>query len=89
MPSAANPNANEVGVGVQSITIHPNYNSTLYNNDICLMKLNQPVTFNNYIKPICLASNASVFHNATTCWATGWGRIGKDGECLKTSNAEL
>ncbi|KAI7796781.1 testisin isoform X1 [Triplophysa rosa] len=77
MTSAANPNANEVGVGVQSITIHPNYNSTLYNNDICLMKLNQPVTFTNYIRPICLASNASVFHNATTCWATGWGRIGK------------
>ncbi|KAA0725441.1 Mastin [Triplophysa tibetana] len=78
MTSNANPNANEVSVGVQSITIHPNYNSTLYSNDISLMKLNQPVTSTNYIRPICLASNASVFHNATSCWATGWGRIGKD-----------
>ncbi|XP_073722646.1 chymotrypsin-like protease CTRL-1 [Misgurnus anguillicaudatus] len=76
--STANPNANEVSVGVQSITVHPKYNNTLYDYDICLMKLNEPVIFTNYIRPVCLASNASVFHNATTCWATGWGKIGKD-----------
>ncbi|XP_048026950.1 mast cell tryptase isoform X3 [Megalobrama amblycephala] len=71
-------NANEVRVGIQSIIVHPKYNNTLYNNDISLMKLSQPVNFTQYIRPVCLASKGSVFHNATTCWATGWGNIGKD-----------
>ncbi|KAK2877018.1 hypothetical protein Q8A67_021114 [Cirrhinus molitorella] len=74
--SAANPN--EVRVGIQSITVHPKYNNTLFNNDISLMKLSQPVTFTQYIRPVCLASKGSVFHNATLCWATGWGNIGKN-----------
>uniref|UniRef100_A0A673IKS9 Serine protease 27-like n=1 Tax=Sinocyclocheilus rhinocerous TaxID=307959 RepID=A0A673IKS9_9TELE len=74
--SAANPN--EVRVGIQSITIHPKYNNPLFNNDISLMKLSQPVTFTPYIRPVCLASKGSVFHNATFCWATGWGNIGKN-----------
>ncbi|XP_016102034.1 testisin [Sinocyclocheilus grahami] len=75
---ASNPNANEVRVGIQSIIVHPKYNNTLYNNDISLMKLSQPVTFTQYIRPVCLASKGSVFHNATSCWATGWGNIGKN-----------
>uniref|UniRef100_A0A9J8C4D8 Zgc:123217 n=2 Tax=Cyprinus carpio TaxID=7962 RepID=A0A9J8C4D8_CYPCA len=74
--SAANPN--EVRVGIQSITVHPKYNNTLFNNDISLMKLSQPVTFTPYIRPVCLASRGSIFHNATFCWATGWGNIGKN-----------
>ncbi|KAG1933407.1 mast cell tryptase isoform X2 [Pimephales promelas] len=74
--SVANPN--EVSVGIQSIIVHPKYNNSLLNNDISLMKLSQPVTFSQYIRPVCLASKGSVFHNATTCWATGWGNIGKD-----------
>ncbi|XP_051770113.1 testisin [Ctenopharyngodon idella] len=71
-------NANEIRVGIQSIIVHPKYNDTLLNNDISLMKLSQPVTFTQYIRPVCLASKESVFHNATTCWATGWGNIGKN-----------
>ncbi|XP_058649869.1 testisin isoform X2 [Onychostoma macrolepis] len=39
---------------------------------------NEPVTVTPYIRPVCLASKASVFHNATLCWATGWGNIGKN-----------
>lgn len=79
--SVANANTNEVSVGVQSIIVHPKYNDSLSNNDISLMKLSQPVTFTPYIRPVCLASKGSVFHNATTCWATGWGNIGKNREC--------
>ncbi|XP_051958824.1 serine protease 27 [Xyrauchen texanus] len=76
--SAANPNTHELSVGVQSIIVHPKYNNSLYNNDISLMKLDQLVTFTNYIRPVCLASTGSVFHSATTCWASGWGNIAKD-----------
>ncbi|KAL0180381.1 hypothetical protein M9458_025823, partial [Cirrhinus mrigala] len=42
-------------------------------NDIALLRLSEPVNFTNYISPICLAANDSVFHDGTTCWTTGWG----------------
>ncbi|XP_072522724.1 mast cell tryptase isoform X2 [Salminus brasiliensis] len=72
------PNNNEVSRGVQSIIVHPEYNNTLNNNDITLMKLSKPVNFTDYIRPICLASNSSTFFSATSCWVSGWGNIGKN-----------
>ncbi|KAM7381654.1 hypothetical protein PAMA_012480 [Pampus argenteus] len=72
------PNVNEVQRKVSQIIVHPNYNNTLYNNDVALMKLSSPVNFTDYIRPICLASNSSQFHNSTSCWATGWGKLSKD-----------
>uniref|UniRef100_A0A3Q3QW10 Peptidase S1 domain-containing protein n=1 Tax=Monopterus albus TaxID=43700 RepID=A0A3Q3QW10_MONAL len=71
------PNANQVTRTVSQIIVHPNYNNTWNNNDIALMKLSSRVTFNDYIRPVCLASNSSQFYTSTSCWATGWGRLGK------------
>ncbi|XP_061564540.1 prostasin [Cololabis saira] len=71
----AGPNVNEVSRTVTKVIVHSNYNDTLYNNDIALMRLSSPVTYTNYIRPICLASSSSQFHNGTSCWATGWGDI--------------
>ncbi|XP_018533866.1 tryptase [Lates calcarifer] len=71
-------NVHEVSRTVSQVIIHPDYNNTLFNNDIALMKLSSPVSFTDYIRPICLASNSSQFFNSTPCWATGWGRLGKD-----------
>ncbi|KAF7659526.1 hypothetical protein LDENG_00295870 [Lucifuga dentata] len=68
-------NPHEVNRSVSQIIAHPDYNNSLFNNDIALMKLSSPVNFTNFISPICLASNASLFHNSTACWATGWGRL--------------
>uniref|UniRef100_A0A3Q1FQT0 Serine protease 27-like n=1 Tax=Acanthochromis polyacanthus TaxID=80966 RepID=A0A3Q1FQT0_9TELE len=82
----AGPNPNEVSRSVVQITMHPNYNDTLYNNDIALMKVNSAINFTNFIRPICLASNTSQFFNATLCWATGWGNLAKD-EPLPASSA--
>ncbi|XP_031417407.1 chymotrypsin-like protease CTRL-1 [Clupea harengus] len=69
-------NPNEVRRSVQSIIIHPDYLNKPFANDIALLKLSEPVTFTDYIRPACLSSNMSTFHNATTCWATGWGNVG-------------
>ncbi|KAM8836120.1 chymotrypsin-like protease CTRL-1 isoform 2-T2 [Spinachia spinachia] len=74
----AGPNVNEVRKTVSQIHVHPNYNNTLYNNDAALMKLRSPVVFNDFIRPVCLASSVSEFHTGTLCWATGWGRLGSD-----------
>lgn len=76
------PNPNEVVRNVNQVIVHPNYNNTLFNNDIALMKLSSAVTYNDYIRPVCLASSSSVFNNATNCWASGWGDTNYTGECL-------
>ncbi|XP_055360546.1 transmembrane protease serine 9-like [Betta splendens] len=72
------PNPNQVIRTVSQIIVNSNYNNTLDNNDIALMQLTSSITFNNYIRPICLASSSSQFYNSTPCWATGWGRLGSD-----------
>uniref|UniRef100_A0A8C2YXD5 Peptidase S1 domain-containing protein n=1 Tax=Cyclopterus lumpus TaxID=8103 RepID=A0A8C2YXD5_CYCLU len=41
-------------------------------------ELQSPVVFTDYIRPVCLASNSSQFHNSTLCWATGWGKRGHE-----------
>nr|XP_061807655.1 chymotrypsin-like protease CTRL-1 [Nerophis lumbriciformis] len=74
----SNTSPNEVNREVAQIIIHPDYNSTNFNNDIAVMRLSSPLSFTNYIRPICLASNASQFNNGTLCWASGWGRLGAD-----------
>ncbi|XP_051522636.1 uncharacterized protein LOC127422868 [Myxocyprinus asiaticus] len=65
-------NPNMVNRSIQSIIPHPDYDPLQHTNDVALLRLSKPVTFTNYISPICLAANGSVFHNGITCWSTGW-----------------
>ncbi|XP_069015081.1 serine protease 27-like [Embiotoca jacksoni] len=69
-------NPNEVSRTLEDIICHPKYNTHNFNNDICLLKLSAPVNFTDYIRPICLASENSAFHNGTSSWVTGFGRTG-------------
>lgn len=73
-------NPNEVSIDVAQIVLHPNYDSDSSDNDIALLKLSSPVTFTDYIRPVCLAAGDSVFNNGTDSWVTGWGRINEGGE---------
>uniref|UniRef100_A0A3P9AXX7 Peptidase S1 domain-containing protein n=1 Tax=Maylandia zebra TaxID=106582 RepID=A0A3P9AXX7_9CICH len=70
----SNPNA--VSRTVTQIIKHPNYNSGTNDNNICLLRLSSPVTFNNYISPVCLAASDSIFYSGVNSWVTGWGNIG-------------
>uniref|UniRef100_A0A3Q2PXE5 Peptidase S1 domain-containing protein n=1 Tax=Fundulus heteroclitus TaxID=8078 RepID=A0A3Q2PXE5_FUNHE len=69
-------NPNEVSRTVSQIIIHPDYNSPIFNNDIALLKMSEPVKFTSYISPICLAAFNSTFHSGLDSWVTGWGNIG-------------
>lgn len=75
-------NTYEVERSVSKIIVHPQYNESILDNDVALMKLSTPVTFTNHIRPICLASNSSQFYASTTCWATGWAK--QSGESFLT-----
>ncbi|XP_005747791.1 mast cell tryptase-like [Pundamilia nyererei] len=70
----SNPNA--ASRTVTQIIRHPNYNSGTNDNDVCLLRLSSPVTFNNYISPVCLAASNSIFYSGVNSWVTGWGNIG-------------
>ncbi|TSK28025.1 Battenin [Bagarius yarrelli] len=68
-------NSNSVSLSVSEIHNHPNYSEKTNNNDIAVLKLSSPVTFTDFINPICLASNGSTFFTDALTWVTGWGRI--------------
>ncbi|XP_070779978.1 chymotrypsin-like protease CTRL-1 [Enoplosus armatus] len=68
-------NFNEVSRSVTRVIRHPDYDDTPNNNDIALLLLSSAVQFTDYIRPVCLAAEGSVFNAGTTCWVTGWGTI--------------
>ncbi|XP_055797606.1 transmembrane protease serine 9-like [Salvelinus fontinalis] len=72
-------NPNEVNRTITQIICHPNYSKTTSDNDMCLLKLSSPVTFTNYIRPVCLAAPGSSFYAGTTSWVTGWGTLSSGG----------
>ncbi|CAM4706720.1 unnamed protein product [Leuciscus chuanchicus] len=76
---------NEVFRNVRTIIKHPSYNYLTNDNDIALLKLSSPVTFTDYIRPVCLAADHSVYNNGTDSWITGWGDI-SEGVSLPSPN---
>lgn len=62
---------NEIISTVRNVIKHPSYRQPF--NDIALLELSSPVTFTNYIRPVCLAADGSEFNPGTNCWITGWG----------------
>uniref|UniRef100_A0A671VQY6 Peptidase S1 domain-containing protein n=1 Tax=Sparus aurata TaxID=8175 RepID=A0A671VQY6_SPAAU len=66
---------NELILTVSRLVSHPNFNSRTFDNDIALVQLSSTVTFTNYIRPVCLAADRSVFNSGSSCWVTGWGNI--------------
>ncbi|XP_057195569.1 trypsin-like isoform X4 [Triplophysa rosa] len=55
----------------EKVIAHPNYNANTYDNDIMLIKLNQPAVFNGYVKAIPLATSCS--YTGEQCLVSGWG----------------
>jgi hypothetical protein len=43
-----------VNDSISSITVLPNYDARTGSHDIALLKLTNPITFNDNIKPVCL-----------------------------------
>ncbi|KAM9745011.1 uncharacterized protein ACNS7B_009505 [Menidia menidia] len=69
-------NPNEQSRRPAEIIVHPDYNRVTLNNDIALIRLSSPVSFTQYISPVCLAAPGSTLFTGVNTWITGWGRIG-------------
>jgi len=65
---------------VSQIIRHPSYNEDTSDNDIALLQLSETVDFTDYIRPVCLAAEGSVFSDGQNSWVTGWGNTGFGGE---------
>lgn len=78
---------------VRSIIPYPQvkYNQFLYNNDIALIELNQPLIFNHSVGPICLPEKE--IEPRQLCVTAGWGYTSPGGQfspwcitCMKCWN---
>ncbi|EZA53249.1 trypsin-1 [Ooceraea biroi] len=57
---------------VTEIRIHRDFKYNTYENDIAIIKIHRPTTFNSYIWPICLPPIQQTFENKDAI-VTGWG----------------
>lgn len=54
--------------------VHPGYNSANLNNDIALIRIDNPIQFNNRIQPIPLPARGDVTGAGIILTVSGWGR---------------
>ncbi|XP_053550144.1 serine protease 53-like [Bombina bombina] len=60
-----------VSMVLSKIVIHDSYTDAISGHDLALVELASPVTFTNFISPICLPEDTHRFQLRKTCWTTG------------------
>ncbi|KAF5927464.1 hypothetical protein HPG69_016102 [Diceros bicornis minor] len=65
---------------VEKIIYHSKYKPKRLGNDIALMKLAGPLTFNEMIQPVCLPNSEENFPDGKMCWTSGWGATEDGGQ---------
>jgi len=66
---------------VVNITIHEGYKSMYFEgihdtppkNDVAILKLDKPLTFTDFVQPLCLPRPDQVFAPNEECYVAGWG----------------
>jgi len=67
---------------LQKIIGHPNYDSNTISNDICLLHLQESLSFNDWVQPIGLPTQGQETEAGTECTVTGWGTTSEGGFIL-------
>ena len=71
---------NEQIIPIDEIIVHPDYDPKTiprFDYDVALIKLREPIKFNNDVRPVCLPTME--FPNDTDCYVTGWGYTAEKG----------
>jgi len=75
-----NSNAYRVHHDVEQIILHPNYNPRTTTNDISLVKVTQPISFNVNVQPVCAPEQSNDYHYRKSL-TSGWGMLQSGGVC--------
>ncbi|XP_046274925.1 plasma kallikrein isoform X4 [Marmota monax] len=77
---------------IKEIIIHQKYKISEAGHDIALIKLQAPLNYTEFQKPVCLPSKNDANTIYTNCWVTGWGfdkEKGKIQNILQKANIPL
>uniref|UniRef100_T1J1Z5 Peptidase S1 domain-containing protein n=1 Tax=Strigamia maritima TaxID=126957 RepID=T1J1Z5_STRMM len=68
-----------VEMSVVKVIIHPQYSTMTHANDIALMELNKPVSFNTKVATACLPPGPEADYESKDAIVIGWGRTEEGG----------
>lgn len=68
-----NPGPHAMYARVKRVKSNPLYQGMASSADVALVELEAPVTFTNYILPVCVPDSSVIFESGMECWVTGWG----------------
>ncbi|XP_037319265.2 serine protease 27-like [Pungitius pungitius] len=66
-------NANQMTRSVTQVVIPTGYTEPHQGKDLALVQLSSPVTWSDYIQPVCLPDAGTLFPSDMLCYVTGWG----------------
>uniref|UniRef100_A0A8C5PQR1 Suppressor of tumorigenicity 14 protein homolog n=1 Tax=Leptobrachium leishanense TaxID=445787 RepID=A0A8C5PQR1_9ANUR len=64
---------------IKRIVAHKYFNDFSYDNDIAMLELSSPVTYSDFIQPICIPEKTHNFPVGKSLWVTGWGALTEGG----------
>lgn len=76
-----NYNPHESSHRVRQVIVPSGYVEPHSGQDVALVELSTPITWSDYVSPICLPSSGTLFPSGMQCYVTGWGNIRDDGRC--------
>ncbi|XP_043823580.1 transmembrane protease serine 12-like [Dromiciops gliroides] len=70
-------------IKIVDIIIHPEFKCKTFENDIALVHLKDPVTYNDFVQPLCpclpFFNDVPKIDNTKRCFISGWGRRKEEG----------
>ncbi|KAJ3639838.1 hypothetical protein Zmor_003173 [Zophobas morio] len=71
------------------IIVHPGYVDSGFINDISLLKMEFPVIFSDYVRPICLPPPGQMVADGRLCTVVGWGQLFEVGRIFPDTLQEV
>ncbi|XP_028931810.1 suppressor of tumorigenicity 14 protein isoform X1 [Ornithorhynchus anatinus] len=64
---------------VKRVIRHRLFNDFTFDHDIAVLELDQPVTYSNWVRPVCLPDATHSLPPGKAIWVTGWGLTAEGG----------